>query len=138
MAGRAPSDIRFSASTYVAAAGSKAGIKEARALARRYVAFMASYSSLYEQVFRLHGWDDEYVRMTQLAIEGRREEIGDLVTDQILDMFVIVGEYDEIGPLLHARWEGIADELGLFLFLPPLTYRQEGTALRSILAGFRH
>ena len=75
--------------------------------------------------------------MTQLAAEGRHEEVRNLVTDQMLSTLAIVGQYDEIGDLLRARWEGIADELGLFLFLPPLSYRQEGAALRSILAGFR-
>ena len=136
-AGRTLKDIKVSTSQWVVTAPSRGRLKEAKAKVQRRVAFYACYSPLYQAVCKFHGWAEERAHMIWLTAQGRAAEVPDLVTDDMLETLSVIGLYDEVGSLIRARWEGISHELGLSLFLPPMSYRQESDALRLILRGMR-
>ena len=60
-----------------------------------------------------HGFTEIGQRLHQLSLEGKWDEMGQLVTAEMLDAFAVVGEYDEIADQLLARYRGLVDEVSL-------------------------
>ena len=76
---------------------------------RAQLAFYAS-TPAYLPVLALHGWTElgsELNRLSRGGDPGRWAQMAALVDDEVLDAFAIVGEPDEIGPRLMARYGGL-------------------------------
>jgi probable F420-dependent oxidoreductase len=64
----------------------------------------------YRPVLELHGWGELQAEAHQLTREGRWQDMGALITDDILDAFAIVSEdIDAVPALLKQRYAGLAD-----------------------------
>lgn len=113
-ADREPSQVTISGGGFIVTGPNRAAIKEADKDARRRIAFYAS-TRTYLPVLECHGFQEIGQRLHEMSLEGRWEEMGDLISDEILQTFAVVGEYDEIAPLLLKRYGGLADEVGLTL-----------------------
>jgi probable F420-dependent oxidoreductase len=73
------------------------------------LAFYAS-TPAYRPVLELHGWGELQAITNQLTREGRWEEMGALITDEILHTFAIVSEdIKQVPALLKQRYGGLAD-----------------------------
>jgi len=73
------------------------------------VGFYAS-TPAYRAVLELHGWGDLQAEAHQLTREGRWQDMGALITDDILDAFAIISEdIDAVPALLKHRYAGLAD-----------------------------
>jgi probable F420-dependent oxidoreductase len=84
-------------------------------LARERIAFYAATPS-YRGVLELHGWGDLQTSLNALAREGRWQEMGGLIDDEMLGAFAVVAPLDEL-PAAYARWVGgLADRTS---FTPP-------------------
>lgn len=70
---------------------------------RQQIAFYAS-TPAYRPVLELHGWGDVQPELTRLSKEGRWEEMGDVVDDEMLRAFAVVGDPREAGAELYRRW----------------------------------
>ncbi len=112
--GRDPSEVAVSGGGFIVTGPNRAAIKEADRDARRRIAFYAS-TRTYLPVLECHGFQEFGQRLHQMSLEGKWDEMGDLISDDILDTFAVVGEYDEIAPLLLQRYGGLVDEVGLTL-----------------------
>jgi probable F420-dependent oxidoreductase len=87
-------------------------------LVRQQIAFYASTPS-YAPVMELHGWGDTRQRLSRLAAKGRWGEMPDLVTDEMLDEFVLSGTWEELPGLIMTRYEGLLDRVMYYLpFVP--------------------
>ena len=113
-AGRDPADVKVSGGGFILTGPNRAAIKEADREARRRIAFYAS-TRTYLPVLECHGFQEVGQRLHQMSLEGQWEEMGRLVTDEMLDAFAVVGEYDEIADKLLERYGGLVDEVGLSL-----------------------
>ena len=111
-AGRNPADIKVNGVGFIVTGGSKAAVQGAIAETRRRIAFYAS-TRTYFPVLECHGFTEIGQRLHQLSLEGKWEEMGRLVNDEMLDAFAVVGEYDEIADKLLARYRGLVDEVSL-------------------------
>ncbi|HMD25634.1 MAG TPA: LLM class F420-dependent oxidoreductase [Streptosporangiaceae bacterium] len=67
------------------------------------IAFYAS-TPAYRRVLELHGWEDLQPELTRMTKEGRWPEIGDLITDDILRAFSVVGSPEEVGKALRDKF----------------------------------
>ena len=111
-AGRNPDDVSISGGGFVVTGPNRTAIREAGRDARRRIAFYAS-TRTYLPVLECHGFQEVGKRLHEMSLEGRWDEMGELISDEMLDAFAVVGEYDEIAPKLLERYGGLVHEVGL-------------------------
>ena len=106
-AGREPRSIEVATLAFVA-------LNEAEIAAQRQqVAFYASTPS-YRPVLDLHGWGKVGEELGSLAARGKWAEMPLLITDEMLEAFVLVGSWDDIAAQLHAKYDGLLNRVGLY------------------------
>jgi probable F420-dependent oxidoreductase len=80
---------------------------------RSQVAFYASTPS-YRPVLDLHGWGSIGEQLGPLAARGQWAEMPKLISDEMLEAFVIVATWDTLADKLHAKYDGLVDRIGLY------------------------
>jgi len=80
---------------------------------RSQVAFYASTPS-YRPVLDLHGWGSIGEQLSALAARGQWGEMPKLISDEMLEAFVVVGTWDTIADKLYAKYDGLLDRVGLY------------------------
>ena len=133
-AGRSRTDLEISSGGIVATGRDKEEMQQAKARARQVIAFYGLYSDNYREVFRVHGWLDEFTKLRKLAIEKPVQDFANEITDEMLDAFAIVGAPEEIGAKAWERYGGLVDEV-CFTFLRP---QLDPKAEYDLLARFIH
>lgn len=79
---------------------------EARRKVTEQIAFYGS-TPAYRGVLEVHGWGDLGEELHRLSVSGddrRWQTMGELISDEVLHEFAIVGAPEEIGPAMQARW----------------------------------
>ena len=77
---------------------------------RYRIAFYGS-TRTYLPVLSLHGWDDLGAKLHRLSKEGRWEEMGGLIGDDLVDTFTVRGTPEEIAPQVLARYGELVDRI---------------------------
>ena len=117
-AGRSRDDFEISYPCFVVSGRDEKAWQEARTGVARQLAFYAS-TPAYKGVLDLHGWGDLQPELNRLSKQGAWVEMGDLITDEILDEFAVVAEPGKVAGALKERFGGLVDRLTCtFPFLP--------------------
>ena len=95
------------------------------------IAFYAS-TPAYRPVLELHGWGDLQPELTRLSKEGRWSDMGDVIDDELLHAFAVVGEPHTVGEGLRRRWSDVASRL-----TPYATYRADPAIWPEVLTAIR-
>ena len=95
---------------------------------RQQVAFYASTPS-YRPVLDLHGWGKIGEELGSLAARGKWDEMPGLISDEMLEAFVIIGSWDDIAAKLHAKYDGLLDRVGLYRSYVPGVEDEQWRAL---------
>jgi probable F420-dependent oxidoreductase len=66
------------------------------------IAFYGS-TPAYRQVLELHGWGDVQDELNALSKQGRWDDMANVITDEMLHEFSVVGTPAEVGPKLVAK-----------------------------------
>ncbi len=111
-AGRNPAEVKVNGGGFIVTGPNRAALQEARQEARRRIAFYAS-TRTYRPVLERHGFQEVGQRLYQMSLEGQWGPMGELVSDEMLDAFAVVGEYDEVAAKLLERYGGLVDEVSL-------------------------
>lgn len=98
---------------------------------KNQIAFYAS-TPAYRPVLELHGWGDLQPELSQMTRQGRWAEIGDLIDDEVLHTFAVVGEPAAAGKALKDRWGEIANRLTLYS-----TYKSDPAMWPEVIDGLR-
>ena len=128
-AGRDPADLSVVGGGFIVTGPNQAAIKAMDAETRRRIAFYSS-TRTYFPVLECHGFEDIGRQLHRLSLEGKWEEMGALVPDEMLDAFAIIGEYDEIPGMFKERYGGLVDEMH---FSIQTTNNAEHAQLRRIV-----
>ncbi|MHB1905904.1 MAG: TIGR03617 family F420-dependent LLM class oxidoreductase [Acidimicrobiales bacterium] len=80
---------------------------------RRQIAFYAS-TPAYRGVLDLHGWGGLQSRLNEMSREGRWEEMGELIDDEMLDAFSVVGPSEALGRAVLERFAGVVDRFSVY------------------------
>jgi probable F420-dependent oxidoreductase len=80
---------------------------------RQQVAFYASTPS-YRPVLDLHGWGRIGDELGSMAARGRWNEMSGLISDEMLEAFVIIGSWADVADKLRAKYDGLLDRVGLY------------------------
>jgi len=85
---------------------------------RQQISFYASTPS-YRRVMALHGWEATAEQLSGLAARGSWGEMPALIDDEMLGTFAVLSTPEDLADRLQARYEGLADRLGVYLpFVP--------------------
>ena len=83
-----------------------------RSEARKQIAFYGSTPS-YRGVLELHAWDALHEDLHKLSKAGRWDEMGDLIDDEVLAAFAVLGTPADAAKELHRRFDGVLDRISL-------------------------
>jgi probable F420-dependent oxidoreductase len=80
---------------------------------RQQIAFYGS-TPAYRPVLELHGWGALQDELNTLSKQGRWVEMGQLIDDEILNTFAVVGEPEQIAPELHRRYGDVIQRISFY------------------------
>jgi probable F420-dependent oxidoreductase len=106
-AGKTMDDFTVSAPIFVAS-GSDEQIATSVDAIKRQLAFYGS-TPAYQSVLELHGWGDLQPELHALSLAGKWVEMGELITDDILNAFAVVATPDQLGAALAERCKGVVN-----------------------------
>jgi probable F420-dependent oxidoreductase len=87
-------------------------IAQNKQMVRAQLAFYGS-TPAYRPVLEAHGWGPLQEELHALTKQGRWGELGDHITEEMLETFAVVGTPEEIPAKLAVRYGGIAQRLSL-------------------------
>jgi probable F420-dependent oxidoreductase len=133
-AGRQLADVDVSSAIFVAAGDTQDELDKAVEFARRQVAFYASTPS-YGPVMDLHGWGGVRETLSRLAVRKRWNEMGALITDEMVAEFSIVCSWRELYQKIHEKYNGLLDRITLYRPFDPSRDRERWA---EICAAFQN
>jgi hypothetical protein len=77
---------------------------------KRQLAFYGS-TPAYAPVLELHGWGDLQPELHALSLAGKWVEMGELITDDILNAFAVIAAPKQLGSALADRCRGVVDRV---------------------------
>lgn len=123
--GRRRHDVEVSCPVFVVVGDAGA------AAVRKQIAFYGS-TPAYRGVLDLHGWGELHEQLHRLSRRGDWDGMGELITDEVLDAFAVVGPSDEIAARLRDRCAGVIDRV-----LPSFAPELPDEVVAEILAEVR-
>mgnify|MGYP003662963655 CR=1 FL=1 len=107
--GRKREDLDISLPAMVVAGIDEEAFAQSRAAVQHQLGFYAS-TPAYRPVLEAHDWGELQTEANQLTRAGRWEDMGALITDEILNTFAIVSEdIEQVPSLLQQRYGHLAD-----------------------------
>ena len=116
--GRTLMDVFVSTSAFVVTGEDDQQMAFTREFARQQISFYASTPS-YRIILETHGWEGTAEQLSALAARKRWGEMPPLITDEMIDMFALVGAPEEIGRLALERYGGLVDRITYYLPYQP-------------------
>ncbi len=109
-AGRDPKSINLSNSAFVVTGPNQAAIDAKKEAVKKQIAFYCSTRS-YSKILEVHGFEDLGLWLHEMSLKQQWDQMAELITDEILDVFAVVGGYGEIPGLMKERFDGLIDEV---------------------------
>jgi probable F420-dependent oxidoreductase len=106
--GRRRGNFRIVGMPFIAMGQDDEELENSIAAARRSVAFYAS-TPAYKPVLDFHGWGDIQPEMLRLSKLGRWQEMGEILDDEILRAFCVIGDPAQCAQQLKKRFSGVFD-----------------------------
>jgi probable F420-dependent oxidoreductase len=99
--------------SFVVTGNTEEELEAAKVGTRRQIAFYGS-TPAYRPVLECHGWGDLQTDLNRMSKEGKWEEMGTLIDDEILSTFAVVGEPESIGPELQRRYGDVISRISFY------------------------
>ena len=130
-AGRARADVSVSGPLFVVTGRTDEELVRNAQTTRQQVAFYGS-TPAYRPVLELHGWGDAQEELNLLSKQGKWVEMADVIDDDMLDAFAVVGRPEELPQKLLARYGDIVDRISL-----PSRFEEEPERWKAVVAAIR-
>jgi len=98
---------------------------------RQQIAFYGS-TPAYKGVLELHGWDGLHEELNALSKKGAWADMGNLITDDILNTFAVVAEPEQLAPELLRRYGDVIQRISFYA-----PYKTDPDRWRSVLAALQ-
>jgi len=112
-AGRARADFTYATSSFVIVGDTEQEIARRKQAVKQQIAFYAS-TRTYEPVLAAHGWQDLVPHLHRKSVEGDWKGMADLITDEMLETYAVVGSYATIAARLKERYAGLLDRTAFY------------------------
>lgn len=99
--------------SFVVTGNTEEQLEKAKAGTRQQIAFYGS-TPAYKPVLDLHGWGELQTDLNRMSKDGKWQEMGDLIDDEILNTFAVVGEPETIAPELKARYGDVISRISFY------------------------
>ncbi len=103
-AGRSLSDLDLGSYGFIGCANSDEGLERMRTGLKERVALYASTPE-YEKMLDMHGWDVNLSDFIEMSRENRWAEMGNLVSDDMLDAYAVVERPEDLPAALTRRFD---------------------------------
>jgi len=113
-AGRSRSDFQLSYPAFVVTGTNEEEVAQADEGVRRQIAFYGS-TPAYRNVLEAHGWGDLQTTLNSLSKQGKWEEMGRLIDDDVLEAFAVVAAPGQLATRLRERFSGVVDRLSFYM-----------------------
>jgi len=108
--GRDPQSVNLSNSSFIVTGPNQAAIDAQKLAVKKQIAFYCSTRS-YSKVLEVQGFQDLGIWLHEMSLKQQWDQMTELITDEILDTFAVVGGYKEIPGLMKERFDGLLDEV---------------------------
>ncbi|MDX1736504.1 MAG: TIGR03617 family F420-dependent LLM class oxidoreductase [Halioglobus sp.] len=123
-AGKQRADYCVSAQVITATGLDEQGMEAAIASARNQIAFYAS-TPAYLPVLACHGWEGLQAEANALTKQGKWVELAQLIDDDILNTFAVVGTPTEVAQKIAARYSAKVDRISPVIYQPDVALLAE-------------
>ena len=134
-AGRKLADLDLGSHGFIGCAATEAGLERVRQGLRERIALYASTPE-YEKIQDMHGWDVDLSTFINMARENRWQEMGNLVTDDMLEAYAVVASPRDLPGKLRERFGGLVNRIQIdetwFDGLSDADVRELVTAIKQI------
>ena len=83
-------------------------------------------------MLELHGWNGLHEELNALSKKGEWVEMGNLINDDILNTFAVVGEPEQIAPELRRRFGDVVQRVSFYA-----PYKSDPDRWRQVLADLQ-
>ena len=111
--GRQRSDFSMSYPALVATGATDADFEEALRGTRKQIAFYGS-TPAYRGILEVHGWGELQPELQALSKQNEWDQMGTLITDEMLNTFAVVGAPKEIPGMLGERFGDLIDRIRVY------------------------
>ena len=129
--GRSRADFEVCGPLFVITGTDDEELERARVGTKQQIAFYGS-TPAYRGVLELHGWGDLQGELNTRSKRGEWAEMGELITDDILETFAVVAAPEDIPAALTERYGDLVDRLSFYA-----PYQSDPDRWKRVLAGFR-
>ena len=118
--------------SFVVTGSDEAQMADAARGTRQQIAFYGS-TPAYRAVLELHGWGELQDDLNRLSKQNKWAEMGDLVTDEILNTFAVVGTPEQIAPELGRRYGDVIQRISFYA-----PYQSDPDRWQRVLSDLRN
>jgi probable F420-dependent oxidoreductase len=111
--GRARDGFQVSLTPFLISGDDEKSMADARLMVRQQIAFYGS-TPAYRCVLDLHGWGALQDELNALSKQGRWLEMGELISDEMLEAFAIEAPLAGVAAEVARRFGGLADRLSFY------------------------
>ena len=112
-AGKTMEGFEIVGPSFVVTGADEQAMDAAAAGTRQQIAFYGS-TPAYRPVLDLHGWGGMQDELNTLSKQGKWVEMGNLITDEILETFAVVGEPERVAPELQRRYGDVIQRISFY------------------------
>jgi probable F420-dependent oxidoreductase len=112
-AGKTMDGFEITGPSFVVTGANEEQLAAAAKGTRQQIAFYGS-TPAYRGVLELHGWGELQTELNSMSKQGKWEEMGELIDDEILNTFAVVGEPEQIAPELTKRYGDVISRISFY------------------------
>jgi probable F420-dependent oxidoreductase len=112
-AGKTMEGFQIIGPSFVVTGATEEDMGKAVAGTRQQIAFYGS-TPAYRPVLELHGWGELQDDLNRLSKQGAWKEMGELIDDEILNTFAVVGEPEQVAPELVSRYGDVISRISFY------------------------
>ncbi len=122
-AGRDITEVDFAVNPFFVTGSTEEEFVQSKELIRKHISFYAA-TRTYFAVLEHHGWGEIGQELVKLSKANRWDDMPQLVSDDMLETFAIVGMLEDLPAKLRERYAGIVSSVNV-VFGPPYPELQE-------------
>ena len=112
-AGRSRDDFMITGPLFIVTGHDEKEFEHSRRTVGKQIAFYGS-TPAYRPVLEIEGFGDLQTELNMLSKQGKWDEMGERITDDILEKFAVVGLPGEIGPRMGERFGDVVDVINAY------------------------
>jgi probable F420-dependent oxidoreductase len=112
-AGKTMEGFEIVGPSFIVTGNNEAEMTQAAAGTRQQIAFYGS-TPAYRGVLDIHGWGGLQEELNSLSKQGQWVEMGNLINDEILNTFAVVGSPEQVAPELKRRYDDVIQRISFY------------------------